>query len=534
MVSDITIAQQAVLKNITEIAASLGIEQDIHPYGRYIAKVPTSFSKGDRHGHLILMTAMTPTRYGEGKTTNTIGLAQALNKIGRSSIAAIREPSLGPCMGIKGGAAGGGYSQVLPMEEINLHFTGDIHAVTIAHNLLSAMIDNHIHQRNEPLLHPAKVIWNRVIDMNDRSLRSITVGLSDHGENGIARVDGFTITAASEIMAILCLSEDITDLKERLGRITIGYTYEGKPVTAGEIGAAGAMAALLKQAIEPNLVQSIEGVPVLIHGGPFANIAHGSNSIIATRTALNLADYTVTEAGFASELGAEKFFNITSRVGGFTPAVAVLVVTLRAYRIHGLDNILKHVGNIKKHGVKPVVSINRFLDDPEEELARLKEKLSDEGVTAHITDFREAGGAGGVDLARTVVELCEEKNCYHPLYEEGQPIREKIEKVCREMYGAGSVVYAKGVITTMRKLEKQGFGSYPICMAKTQSSLSDNPKLEGCPRDFPISVSKVEAKTGAGFIVVYTGEIMTMPGLPARPSACDIDIAEDGTISGLF
>ncbi len=534
MISDITIAQQAELREIFEIAERLGIAQDINPFGKYIAKIPTSYSKKGGHGHLVLVTAMTPTRYGEGKTTNTIGLAQALQAVGASSMAAIREPSLGPCMGIKGGAAGGGYSQVLPMEEINLHFTGDIHAVTIAHNLLSAMIDNHIHQRLEPMIHPAKVIWNRVIDMNDRSLRSITIGLSDHGENGIARMDGFQITASSEIMAILCLAEDIKDLKYRLGKITIGRTFTGEYVTAHDIGAEGAMAALLKQAIEPNLVQSIEGVPILIHGGPFANIAHGSNSIIATKTALNLADYTITEAGFASELGAEKFFNITSRIGGFRPDVAVLVVTLRAYEIHGIENILKHVENIRTHGVKAVISINKFLDDPIEELTSLQEKLAESGVDAIITDFRESGGQGGTVLAHKIIALCEEPNTFHHLYKNELPIKEKIERICSDVYGAGSVVYAKGVRTKMKQLETAGFGHLPICMAKTQSSLSDNPKLTGCPKGFPISISKIEAKTGAGFIVAYTGEIMTMPGLPKRPSACDIDITEDGTISGLF
>ena len=537
MKSDITIAQEVSIRPIMTIASKLGIESDLLPYGKYQAKIPLDVANSlptATKQKLILVTAMTPTPLGEGKTTNTIGLAQALQHIGLKAAAAIREPSLGPCMGIKGGAAGGGYSQVIPMEEINLHFTGDIHAVSIAHNLLAAMIDNHIHRRSKPLLNPAKVSWKRVIDMNDRALREIVIGLGDRRKNRQTRRDAIEITAASEVMAILCLAKDITDLKNRLGKIIVGTTYDGKTVTAADLQAHGAMAALLKQAINPNLVQSIEGVPVFVHGGPFANIAHGCNSITATRLAMKLADYTVTEAGFASDLGAEKFFNITSRIAGFTPNAAVLVVTLRAYKIHGLENILKHVENIRQHGVPAVVSINKFLDDDVQELAVLKQTLKDHGVDTEITDFRESGGAGGIELANRIVEMCEMPSQFHTLYSDDQPIRAKIEQICTKVYGADEVVYKKGVRSMIKRLEEAGYGNLPICMAKTQMSLSDNPKLTGCPKDFSITVTNVKVSAGAGFIVVYTGDVMTMPGLPRRPSACDIDIDADGTISGLF
>jgi formate--tetrahydrofolate ligase len=537
MKSDIAIAQETTLKPIGEIANKVGLSDVIIPYGHYQAKVPinhTPESAGKTKRKLILVTAMTPTPLGEGKTTNTIGLAQALSAIGKKSMAAIREPSLGPCMGVKGGAAGGGYSQVLPMEEINLHFTGDIHAVTMAHNLLSAMIDNHIHRRLEPVINPAKVRWTRVMDMNDRSLREIVIGLGPNGRNGQARSDGFEITAASEVMAILCLARDLKDLKQRLGNITVATDINGKPVTAADLEAEGAMASLLKQAINPNLVQSIEGVPIFIHGGPFANIAHGCNSITATAKALDLADYTVTEAGFASELGAEKFFNITCRAAGFTPNVAVLVVTLRAYEIHGIENVLKHAENIRSHGVTPIVSINTFVGDKREDLEQVRQMLADNGVEAVITDFRESGGAGGTELAERVVDLCEHPSQFHYLYELDTPVRDKIKAISTSMYGADGVTYEKGVITKIRKLEEAGYGNLPICMAKTQTSLSDNPKLTGCPKDFTITVTDCKVNTGAGFIVVYTGDVMTMPGLPKRPSAADIDVSPDGVISGLF
>ncbi|MCF7941253.1 MAG: formate--tetrahydrofolate ligase [Spirochaetia bacterium] len=537
MKSDIAIAQACTLRPIGQIAEAIGLQKEIIQYGPYMAKIPLSAAAGSKQvtgGKLILVTAMTPTPFGEGKTTNTIGIVQALSKIGKQAIAAIREPSLGPCMGVKGGAAGGGYSQVLPMEEINLHFTGDIHAVSIAHNLLSAMIDNHIHQHAEPHLNPAKVSWPRVMDMNDRSLRNIAIGLSDHGENGQARRDGFEITAASEVMAILCLAHDLEDLKHRLGNIIVGTAFDGTTVYASDLHAQGAMAALLKQAINPNLVQSIEGVPVLIHGGPFANIAHGCNSITATRTAMRLADYTVTEAGFASELGAEKFFNITCRVGEFAPRAAVLVVTLRAYKIHGMDNILKHVENIRLHGIPAIISINRFLDDDEQELIALKAEIEGHEIPVSITDFREAGGNGGIELAHLLVDACEAKQPFCHLYELEMPLKEKIQTICTKIYGADGVSFAKGLITRMRRLEQEGYGTLPVCMAKTQMSLTDNPKTTGRPKGFTISVTRIEVKAGAGFIVVYTGEVMTMPGLPKVPSACSIDITAEGTISGLF
>lgn len=537
MKSDIAIAQEATIQPISKIADKLGLSEVIEPYGHYQAKVPITHSpesKGKTKGKLILVTAMTPTPLGEGKTTNTIGLAQALSAIGEKGIAAIREPSLGPCMGVKGGAAGGGYSQVLPMEEINLHFTGDMHAVTMAHNLLSAMIDNHIHRRLEPVINPAKVSWKRVMDMNDRSLREIVVGLGPNGRNGQARSDGFEITAASEVMAILCLSHDLEDLKTRLGKITVAQDINGQSVTAADLGAHGAMAALLKHAINPNLVQSIEGVPVFIHGGPFANIAHGCNSITATAKAMELADYTVTEAGFASELGAEKFFNITCRTGNFTPNAAVLVVTMRAFEIHGIENILKHAENIREHGVAPVVSINKFVGDRDEDLKELRQLLADNGVEAVITDFREAGGPGGVELAKRIVEVCDQPSAFKHLYALEMPVRDKIKTISTKMYGSDGVTYEKGVITKIRKIEEAGYGNLPVCMAKTQTSLSDNPKLTGCPKDFTITVTDCKVKTGAGFIVVYTGDVMTMPGLPKRPSAADIDITAEGVISGLF
>lgn len=536
MRSDIEIAHSIEPEPIIRIAERLSIEGSLIPYGNLMAKVPVDISKDPsrEEGKLILLTAMTPTPFGEGKTTNTIGLTQSLKRIGKSAAAAIREPSLGPCMGVKGGAAGGGYSQVLPMEEINLHFTGDLHAVTAAHNLLSAMIDNHIHQHKQPLLDPAKVTWKRVIDMNDRSLRNIVIGMSDHGENGQARCEGFEITAASEVMAVLCLSEDLEDLKHRLGRIIIGKSFDGELIQASQIHAQGAMAALLKQAVMPNLVQTIEGAPVFIHGGPFANIAHGCNSIIATRTAMKLADYTVTEAGFASELGAEKFFNITCRAAGFRADAVVLVVTRRAYMIHGIENIMKHVENIRKHSVPVAISINRFLDDPQEELEVLRDELREAGVDTFITDFRESGGAGGLQLAEYVVELCSRGERSSLLYELDTTINERIEKICKEVYGAAAVSYKKGVKTKIKRLVKDGHDDLPICMAKTQMSLSDDPKASGRPEGFTVNVSDIRVKAGAGFLVVYTSDVMTMPGLPKVPAAEHIDITASGEISGLF
>ncbi len=540
MKSDEHIAREAHLQPIETIAEPLGLSREnLYLYGPYKAKVPLELRaqlehSGAEDGKLILVTAMTPTPMGEGKTTNTIGLAQALKQIGASPMAAIREPSLGPCMGVKGGAAGGGYSQVLPMDEINLHFTGDLHAVSIAHNLLSALIDNHMHQNKEPVIHPRKVEWKRVMDMNDRSLREILVGLGGNGINGVAREDGFEITAASEVMAVLCLARDLNDLKRRLGNIIVGVTPDRKPVTAADLHVQGAMAALLKQAMNPNLVQSIEGVPVFIHGGPFANIAHGCNSIAATQIALKLSDYLVTEAGFASELGAEKFFNIKCRTAGLAPRAVVIVVTLRAVKLHGIDNVKKHVENIRMYQVPVIVSINKFLDDDPAELESIQAQLREEGIPAEITDFRESGGNGGLNLAEEVVKMCDEPSAFAPLYPLDMSIRDKISTICTKMYGAGGVVYEKGVITKIKRLEQLGYGGFPICMAKTQTSLSDNPKVKGRPADFEISVKDVKVRGGAEFIVVFTGDIMTMPGLPEYPAAENIDINEAGDITGLF
>jgi len=539
MKSDMQIAQESKMQPIGNIASKIGLNHDIRLCGSYKAKVPVSKlheleEAGTPDGKLILVTAMTPTKFGEGKTTNTIGLGQALRKIGKKSMAAIREPSLGPCMGIKGGAAGGGYSQVLPMDEINLHFTGDMHAVSISHNLLSALIDNHIFRLKKPEMHPRKVQWKRVMDMNDRSLREIITGIGHGGKNGIMREDSFEITAASEVMATLCLAENIVDLKERLGRIVIGETRDKQPVTAGDLKANGAMAALLKHALDPNLVQSIEGMPVFVHGGPFANIAHGCNSLVATKLALKLGDYTVTEAGFGSDLGAEKFFDITCRTGNLTPAAAVLVVTLRAYAVHGIENIMKHVENIRLYNVPVIVSINRFLDDDPDELEKLKKELKKQGVEAEITDFRESGGAGGTVLAEKIVELSEKKSDFSYLYPLNMGLREKIETIAKNIYGAGKVVFEKGIITKIRRLEEHGYRNLPVCIAKTQMSLSDNAKLTGRPKGFTITVMDAHVSAGAGFVVVHTGDIMTMPGLPAVPSAEDIDIDEDGNITGLF
>ena len=539
MKSDEAIAREISLLPIEAVAETIGLQEELIPYGKYAAKVPAGTlnklaESGKPDGKLILVTAMTPTPMGEGKTTNTIGLAQSLKKIGKSVMAAVREPSLGPCMGVKGGAAGGGYSQVLPMDEINLHFTGDIHAVSIANNLLSAVIDNHLHRKKAPELNPRKVLWKRVMDMNDRSLREILVGLGSQGVNGIIREEGFEITAASEVMAILCLADGIPDLKQRLKRIIVGESFDKTLVTAGDLHAQGAMTALLKQAIHPNLVQSVEGVPVFVHGGPFANIAHGCNSMTATKLALKLADYTVTEAGFASELGAEKFFNIKCRAGGLKPGAAVIVVTLRAYKKHGIENIIKHVENIRKFHVPPVISINRFLDDDPAELDALKQQIEQQGVPAEITDFRESGGDGGVELARRVAELCESPSEFKPLYPLDIPLRDKIEIICRDIYGADGVSFEKGIITKLKRIEESGYKELPVCMAKTQMSLSDNPKAAGRPEGFTVTVRDARIKGGAGFVVVYTGEIMTMPGLPEVSAAEGIDVDQDGNISGLF
>jgi len=538
MRSDIDIAQSVTLRPIGEIADGLGLGvDDLLPYGRHVAKLPVALLDrlADRaDGRLVLVTAMTPTSYGEGKTTTTIGLAQALAAIGRRAIVAVREPSLGPCMGLKGGAAGGGWAQVLPMEEINLHFTGDLHAVSAAHNLLAALVDNHLHQQLAPEIHPRKVVWRRVIDMNDRTLRSIIVGVEGRGANGVMREDGFDITAASEIMAILGLASDLADLRRRIGRVVVGYDRVGKAIHASDVGAAGAAAALLKNAIHPNLVQTIEGTPALVHGGPFANIAHGCNTLVATRLALKLADYTVTEAGFGADLGAEKFFDIKCRAGGLTPACAVLVVTRRAFALHGVANVRKHVENLRLFGVPVLISINRFRDDTPEELAEIGAACRELGVTAIVTDYRESGGAGGLTLAEAVCEACETPAAFRFLYDLDLGLRDKIETIATRIYGAGAVEYSAAARAELQRIEDLGYRQLPICMAKTPASLSDNPKAAGRPEGFELNVTSAKVSAGAGFVVAYTGAIMTMPGLPRQPAALAIDVDAAGNIRGLF
>jgi formate--tetrahydrofolate ligase len=538
MKSDLEIAQAAPLRPILEIARSAGLAaEDLIAYGPHIAKVTADPRRvrGDRpEAKLILVTAMTPTPKGEGKTTTTIGLGQALQALKKKAIIAIREPSLGPCFGVKGGAAGGGWSQVLPMEDINLHFTGDFHAVTAAHNLLAAALDNHLHQDNPLNLNPRDVAWKRVLDMNDRSLRSILVGLGGRGTNGVMREDGFEITAASEVMAVLCLAQDLADLKARLGRILVGYDRLGKPVFAADLGAHGAMAALLKNAVFPNLVQSLEGAPVFVHGGPFANIAHGCNTLIATRLALALGEYVVTEAGFGSDLGAEKFFDIKCRNGGLKPSCAVLVVTLRAFQMHGIENIAKHVENVRHFNLEPIVSINQFLDDPPDALRDLKKQIEGLGVTAVVTDYRERGSAGGLDLARAVVEACRVESRFAPLYDLSLTLEEKIETIAVKMYGASSVTLEPAARRELKRLTELGFADLPVCVAKTPASLSDNPKKRGRPRDWSLTVTGAKVSRGAGFVVVYSGDIMTMPGLPKEPALLRIDVDSSGRISGLF
>jgi len=535
---DIDIAREAAPRPIADIAAGLGLKADeLHAYGPYMAKVPLAVMErlAERpDGRLILVTAMTPTKHGEGKTTTTIGLTQALARLGKRAMAAIREPSLGPCMGLKGGAAGGGYSQVLPMEEINLHFTGDLHAVTAAHNLLAALVDNHLHQGNMPEIHPRKVLWKRVIDMNDRSLRSILLGLEGAGANGVMREDGFEITAASEIMAIWGLSSDLMDLKARMGRVLVGFDGLGRPIHAAELGVQGAMAALMKNAMHPNLVQTIEGVPAFVHGGPFANIAHGCNTLAATRMARKLADYTVTEAGFGADLGAEKFLHIKCRTGGLAPNAVVLVVTRRAFKIHGLANVAKHVENLHLFGSPVVICLNRFADDGDEELAEVLAACRDLGVPAEIADYREAGGAGGLELAQRVVEASAGPAWFQPLYDLDMALEDKVEILARQLYGADGVDFSSEAQVQLKHIANLGYGGLPVCVAKTPASLSDDPKLHGRPTGFRLRVKGARVSAGAGFVVIYTGSIMTMPGLPKRPAAQDIDIDRHGTISGLF
>ncbi|MDV0444444.1 formate--tetrahydrofolate ligase [Methanorbis rubei] len=555
MLSDIEIAQKADMHKITEIAAKLGIQPDeLEPYGQYKAKVSDTVEKrlaGKPNGKLILVTAINPTPAGEGKTTTTVGLGQAMAKIGKKAAIALREPSLGPVFGVKGGAAGGGYSQVIPMEDINLHFTGDIHAITAANNLLCAMIDNHIQQGNVLDIDTRKIIFKRCLDMNDRALRNLVVGMGGP-TNGVPREDHFMITVASEVMAILCLATDIIDLKTRLGRIIIGYSRSGKILYASDLEAQGAMAALLKDALKPNLVQTLENTPCFIHGGPFANIAHGCNSVRATRLALKMADYVITEAGFGSDLGAEKFMDIKCRYAGLTPNAVVLVATTRALKYNGgipkekcgepnvatmkagMVNLEAHVDNLKKFGVPVVVAINRFAADSDEEIAALKEFCTQKGVDIALSEVFALGGAGGVDLANKVVAACEKPNNFQFFYDLDKPVKDKIETIATGIYGAAKVAYSAAADTTIKEIEAMGSGNLPICIAKTQYSLSDDPNKLGRPTGFTVNAANVRLLNGAGFIVVETGEIMTMPGLPAKPSACMIDIDANGNISGLF
>lgn len=556
MKADIEIAHRAKLLKITEIAARLGIsENDIEMYGPYKAKLSMDLLRRlDTRplGKLILVTAITPTPAGEGKTTTTVGLAQGLNKIGKKAIVALREPSLGPCMGIKGGAAGGGYSQVVPMEDINLHFTGDFHAITSAHMLLSAMLDNHLQQGNKLNIDPRRIVWKRVVDMNDRALRNIVIGLGGKA-HGVPRQDGFDITVASEVMAILCLSNSLHDLKERLSKIIVAYDYSGNPVTAGQLKAHGAMAALLKDAIKPNLVQTLEHVPAIIHGGPFANIAHGCNSIMATKTALRLGEYAVTEAGFGADLGAEKFFDIKCRYAGLKPDAAVIVATVKALKMHGgvpktnlavpnveavkkgLTNLEKHIENIKKYGVPSVVAINIFAQDTPEELEAVREHCARHGVNVALSDVFARGGEGGVELAKEVVALAESGRAdFRPIYSLDMPLKAKIETIAREIYGADGVNYTKEADKALKEFAAMGYEGLPVCMAKTQYSLSDDASLLGRPEGFKITIKNCRLAAGAGFVVVLTGDILTMPGLPKVPAAENIDVSDDGVISGLF
>ena len=555
MLSDIEIAQKAEMKPIQEIAEKVGIRpEELEQYGPYKAKVSLALTKRVKEqpeGKLILVTAISPTPAGEGKTTTTVGLGQALAKLGKKVMICLREPSLGPCMGVKGGAAGGGYSQVVPMEDINLHFTGDIHAVTAAHNLLSAMLDNHIQQGNALNIDTRRIVWGRVLDMNDRVLRQIVVGLGGKA-NGVPREDSFQISVASEVMAILCLAEDISDLKARLARIVVAYSRDGKPVTAGDIHAQGAMAALLKDALKPNLVQTLEHVPAFIHGGPFANIAHGCNTMLATKTALHLADYVVTEAGFGADLGAEKFLDIKCRFGDLHPAAAVLVATIRALKMHGgrpkneltesdpeavrrgLPNMLRHLANLKKYGLPVVVALNMFPSDTAEEKEVVEEACREAGVAVAESRVFTDGGEGGIELAQDVLAAIDQGSNYKPLYEDSRSLKEKIEKIAKEIYGAGDVQYDPTAEKELQQLEDMGFGHMPVCMAKTQMSFTDDPTKMGAPTGFTLHVREARVSAGAGFVVVLNGKIMTMPGLPKHPAAENIDVDDDGHITGLF
>lgn len=555
MLSDIEIAQNAEMKPINEIGESIGIPaMELENYGHYKAKVSLKFTREleeKPNGRLILVTAISPTPAGEGKTTTTVGLGQALSQLGKKTMICLREPSLGPCMGIKGGAAGGGYSQVVPMEDINLHFTGDLHAITAAHNLLAAMVDNHIQQGNVLGIDPRRVVWNRVMDMNDRVLRHIVVGLGGH-PNGVPRESGFDITVASEVMAILCLARSISDMKERFAKIIVGYTYDNAPVTAGDIHAEGAMAALMKDALKPNLVQTLEHVPAFIHGGPFANIAHGCNSVLATKTALHLADYVITEAGFGADLGAEKFLDIKCRFAGLKPDAAVLVATIRALKMNGgkakneftesdpeavkrgLPNLLRHISNLKKFGLPIVVALNMFPSDTAEEKKVIEDACQEVGVAVAESNVFTEGGKGGLELGEKVLSAIEQGSHYHTLYDLDGSLKDKIETIAKEIYGAANVAYDPAAAKELKHIEEMGFAHVPVCIAKTPASFSDDPTKLGAPEGFTLHVREARIAAGAGFVVILTGKVMTMPGLPRRPAAEKIDVDEEGNITGLF
>ncbi len=556
MKSDIEIAQEAKLEPITEVAATIGISpDDIELYGKYKAKLSEEYlSKisNNKNGKLILVTAINPTPAGEGKTTTTVGLGQAFGKLGKKAVIALREPSLGPCFGIKGGAAGGGMAQVVPMEDLNLHFTGDFHAITSANNLLAAMLDNHIHQGNELRIDTRQIIWKRCLDMNDRALRNVVVGMGSKAD-GFVREDHFVITVASEIMAILCLAEDLKDLKERLGKIIVAYDLDGNPVTAKDLRAVGSMAALLKDAMKPNIIQTLEHTPALVHGGPFANIAHGCNSVRATKTGLKIADYCITEAGFGADLGAEKFLDIKCRVAGLHPDAIVLVATIRALKYNGgvakdkvsepnLDalkkgivNLEKHIENLKQYGVPVIVTLNAFITDTDEEVNFVKEFCHSKGADFELSKVWEFGGEGGVPLAKKVIEVLENKESnFSPIYKDELPLEEKIETVAKKIYGADGIVFSSQASKELKKLKELGFDSLPVCIAKTQYSLSDDPDKLGRPEGFTVTVRDLYVSAGAGFVVVLTGNIMTMPGLPKKPAAFNIDLNDEGRITGLF
>lgn len=556
MKTDIEIAQEAQMLPITEVVKEIGLTaDDLELYGKYKAKISNEYLKkieGNKKGKLILVTAINPTPAGEGKTTTSVGLGQAFGKLGKKAIIALREPSLGPCFGIKGGAAGGGYAQVVPMEDLNLHFTGDFHAITSANNLLAALLDNHIQQGNALRIDTRQIVWKRCLDMNDRVLRNVVVGLGNKTD-GFVREDHFVITVASEIMAILCLATDLEDLKDRLGKIIMAYDLDGKPVTAKDLQAVGAMAALLKDAILPNVIQTLEHTPALVHGGPFANIAHGCNSVRATTAALSMADYVVTEAGFGADLGAEKFFDIKCRQAGLSPDAVVLVATIRALKYNGgvpktelsaenvealekgIVNLEKHIENLQKYKVPVVVTLNSFVTDSEAEIAFVKQFCEERGCEFAISEVWEKGGEGGIALAEKVLKTLEEKEShFEPLYPSELPLTEKIETVAKEIYGAKGVNYTAAAKKQLAKLTELGFGDLPVCMAKTQYSLSDDPALLGRPKDFDITVREAYVSAGAGFVVVLTGAVMTMPGLPKQPAAFGIDVDESGKITGLF